>query len=87
MVNEVEIGLEFINERCGTNYTSPEDVLIDCEDYAARLVAGESVDFEYDAFRMAVSLFASSHEVMRPLESATARKASDMWLDRHCRRF
>ena len=82
MVNEIEIGLNFVNGRCNTSYTDPEDVLVDCENYAARLVSGDDVFFEYDAFRMAISLFASSHEVMRPLESATARKASELWIKR-----
>lgn len=86
MVNEVELGLEYVNERCGTNFTNPEEVLVAYEDYATRLVANQPVDFEYDTFRMSISLFASSHQVMRPLESAIARKASEIWLKRHCRR-
>ena len=86
MVNEVEIGLNFVNERCGTSYTNPEEVIAAAEQLAADLLAGSEVDYEFDSHRMAVSLFASSHEVARPLESATMREACELWLDRHSRR-
>ena len=84
-MNEVEIGLEFVNERCNTSYTNPEDVIVAGEELAAELLAGEDVDYEFDSHRMVVSLFASGG-IVRPLESATMRKACELWLDRHSRR-
>ena len=84
-MNEIEIGLEFVNERCNTSYTNPEDVIVAGEQLAAELLAGEDVDYEFDSHRMAVSLFASD-VVMRPLESATMREACELWLNRHSRR-
>ena len=85
-MNEVEIGLEFVNERCNTSYANPEDVIVAGEQFAAELLAGVDVDYEFDSHRMAVSLFASSHKVARPLESATMREACELWLNRHSRR-
>ena len=85
MVNEVEIGLNFVNERCGTSYTNPEEVIAAAEQLAADLLAGSEVDYEFDSHRMAVSLFASEG-VVRPLESATMREACELWLNRHSRR-
>ena len=86
MVNEIQIGLDFVNKRCNTSYTNPEEVIVAGEQLATELLAGEEVDYEFDSHRMAVSLFASSHEVARPLESATMRDACELWLDRHSRR-
>ena len=86
MVNEIKIGLAFLNERCNTYYTNPEDVIAAGEQLAVELLAGEDVEYEFDSHRMAVSLFASG-DVVRPLESATMRQACELWLDRHCRRF
>ena len=86
-MNEVEIGLDFVNSRCNTFYTNPEDVIVAGEQLAVELLAGEDVDFEFDSHRMAVSLFASSHKVARPLESATMRQACELWLNKHSRRF
>jgi len=85
MVSEVEIGLNFVNERCSTSYTNPEDVIVAGEQLAVELLAGEDVDYEFDSHRMAVSLFARSHKVARPLESATMREACELWLNRHSR--
>ena len=85
-MNEIKIGLEFVNERCTTSYTNPEDVNVAGEQLAVQLLAGEDVDYEFDSHRMAVSLFARSHEVARPLESATMREACELWLNRHSRR-
>ncbi|WP_458452935.1 hypothetical protein [Methanobrevibacter sp.] len=85
-MNEIEIGLDFVNSRCNTSYSNPEDVIVVGEQLAVQLLAGEDVDYEFDSHRMAVSLFASSHEVARPLESATMREACELWLDRHSRR-
>lgn len=85
-MNEIEIGLDFVNNRCNTSYSNPEDVIVVGEQLAVQLLAGEDVDYEFDSHRMAVSLFASSHEVARPLESATMREACELWLDRHSRR-
>ena len=85
-MNEIEIGLDFVNSRCNTSYTNPEDVIVAGEQLAAELLAGEDVDYEFDSHRMAVSLFASSHKVARPLESATMREACELWLNRHSRR-
>lgn len=85
-MNEIKIGLDFVNIRCNTSYSNPEDVIVAGEQLAVQLLAGEDVDYEFDSHRMAVSLFASSHEVARPLESATMREACELWLDRHSRR-
>ena len=85
MVNEVEIGLNFVNERCNTSYSNPEDVIAAGEQLAVQLLSGEDVDYEFDSHRMAVSLFYSSQKVARPLESATMRRACELWLDRHSR--
>lgn len=85
-MNEIEIGLDFVNKRCNTNYSNSEEVIVAAEQLAVDLLAGSEVDFEFDSHRMAVSLFASSHEVARPLESATMREACELWLDRNCRR-
>lgn len=85
-MNEIEIGLEFVNERCNTSYTNPEDVIVAGEQLAVELLAGEDLDYEFDSHRMAVSLFASSHKVARPLESTTMREACELWLDRNSRR-
>ena len=84
-MNEIEIGLDFVNSRCNTSYSNPEDVIVAGEQLAAELLAGKDVDYEFDSHRMAVSLFASDG-VMRPLESATMREACELWLDRHSRR-
>ena len=86
MVNEVEIGLDFVNNRCNTSYSNPEDVIVAGEQLAVQLLAGEEIDYEFDSHRMAVSLFASSHEVLRPLESTIMREACELWLDRNSRR-
>ena len=83
MVNEIKIGLDFVNSRCNTSYINPEEVIVAGEQLAVELLAGEDVDYEFDSHRMAVSLFASSHEVARPLESTTMRKACELWLNRH----
>ena len=85
-MNEVEIGLEFVNERCNTSYSNPEEVIVAAEQLAIDLIAGSEVDYEFDSHRMAVSLFASSHKVARPLESAIMREACELWLKRHSRR-
>ncbi len=87
MVNEIEIGLDFVNDRCNTSYSNPEDVIVAAEQLAVELLAGEDVDYEFDSHRMAVSLFYSSQKVARPLESATMRRACELWLNRHSRRF
>ncbi|WP_405309907.1 hypothetical protein [Methanobrevibacter sp.] len=84
-MNEIEIGLEFVNERCNTSYTNPEDVIVAGEQLAVELLAGVDVNYEFDSYRMAVSLFASGG-VIRPLESATMRQACELWLNRHSRR-
>ena len=84
-MNEIEIGLDFVNSRCNTSYCNPEDVIVVGEQLAVQLLAGEDVDYEFDSHRMAVSLF-SSDVVMRPLESATMREACELWLNRHSRR-
>lgn len=34
-MNEIEIGLDFVNERCNTSYTNPEDVIVAGEQLAA----------------------------------------------------
>lgn len=81
MANEIEIGLEFVNERLGTSYTDSEDVLRDCEDLATQLVAGKNVFYEYDTFRLCINCFRAAG-VMGPLESYTARKASELWIKR-----
>ncbi len=86
MVNEIEIGLDFVNERCNTSYSNPEEVIVAAEQLAVELLAGEDVDYEFDSHRMAISLFASSHKVARPLESATMREACELWLNRNSRR-
>ena len=44
MVNEIEIGLEYLNERQNTDYNDPEDVIVVYEQLAAKMVAGEDVD-------------------------------------------
>lgn len=86
MVNEIEIGLDFVNKRCNTNYNNPEEVIVAAEQLAVDLIAGSEVDYEFDSHRMAIVLFAASHQVARPLESATMRKACQLWLKRHSRR-
>ena len=86
MVNEIEIGLNFVNSRCNTSYTDPEDVIVTGEQLAVDLLAGKDVDYEFDSHRMAVALFVSGN-VMRPLESTTMRQACELWLNRHSRRF
>ena len=85
-MNEIEIGLDFVNERCNTSYSNPEEVIVVAEQLAIDLIAGLEVDYEFDSHRMAVSLFASSHKVARPLESATMREACELWLNRNSRR-
>ena len=85
-MNEVEIDLDFVNSRCNTSYTNPEDVVVAGEQLAVELLAGEDVDFEFDSHRMAVSLFASGG-IARPLESVTMRQACELWLNKHSRRF
>ena len=85
-MNEIEIGLDFVNNRCNTSYSNSEEVIVAAEQLAVDLLAGSEVDFEFDSHRMAVSLFASSHEVLRPLESAVMREACELWLDRNSRR-
>ena len=85
MVNEIEIGLDFVNDRCNTSYSNPEEVIVAAEQLAVQLLAGEDVDYEFDGHRMAVSLFYSSHKMARPLESVTMRRVCELWLDRHSR--
>ena len=48
MVNEIEIGLDFVNDRCNTSYSNPEDVIVAAEQLALELIAGEDVDYEFD---------------------------------------
>lgn len=84
-MNEIEIGLDFVNERCNTSYTNPEEVIVATEQLAIDLIAGEEIDYEFDSHRMAIVLFAASHQVARPLESATMREACELWLDGHSR--
>ena len=86
MVNEISIGLDFVNSRCNTSYTNPEDVIAAGEQLAVELLAGEDVEYEFDSHRMAVSLFASG-DVVRPLESATMRQACELWLNKNCGGF
>ena len=81
MTNEIKIGLEFVNERLGTSYTDPEDVIKDCEDLATQLVASKNVFYEYDTFRLCINCFRAGG-IMRPLESSTARQACELWLRR-----
>lgn len=81
-MNEIEIGLEYLNERQNTDYNNPEDVIVVYEQLAAKMVAGEDVDRAYDDYRMAIYLFHHGG-VMKPLESAIACEASKIWLNRN----
>lgn len=81
-MNEVEIGLDYLNDRQNTCYTDPEDVVVVYEQLAAKMVAGEDVDRAYDDYRMAIYLFHHGG-VMKPLESAIACEASKIWLKRN----
>ncbi len=81
-MNEVEIGLDYLNDRQNTCYTDPEEVVVVYEQLAAKMVAGEEVDRAYDDYLMAIYLFHHGG-VMKPLESAIACEASKIWLKRN----
>lgn len=81
-MNEIEIGLEFVNERCNTNYGTPDEVICGAVQLADKVLAGEDVDFEFDSHIMAIDLFRAGG-VIRPLRSYNMRKASEIWLSRH----
>lgn len=80
---EIEIGLEFVNERCNTNYKNPDEVISGAVQLADKMLAGEDdVDYEFDSHIMAIDLFRAGG-VMRPLRSYNMRKASEIWLSRN----
>ena len=82
MVDEVKLGISFVNQRCGTNYENPDEVIIGAAKLAEAIIGGENVDFEFDSHIMAIDLFRAGG-VVRPLQSYAIRKASDIWLSRN----
>ena len=82
MVDEVKLGISVVNQRCGTNYETPDEVILGAAKLAEAMISGENVDFEFDSHIMAIDLFRAGG-VVRPLRSYAIRKASKIWLSRN----
>lgn len=82
MVYEVDLGISVVNERCGTNYTNPDEVIEGAVKLAEVMIEGQDVDYEFDSHIMAIDLFRAGG-VMRPLKSYNMRLASGIWLSRN----
>ena len=81
-MNEVKIGLDFVNSRCCTEYTSPNEVINGANQLAEEIIDDKNVDFEFDSHIMALDLFRAGG-VVRPLRSKTMIDASKIWLSRN----
>ena len=81
-MNEVKIGLDFVNSRCGTEYSSPDEVINGANQLAAEIIDGKNVDYEFDSHIMALDLFRAGG-VVRPLRSKSMIEASKIWLSRN----
>lgn len=82
MVYEVDLGISVVNERCGTNYTNPDEVIEGAAKLAESMIEGEAVDYQFDSHIMAIDLFRAGG-VMRPLRSNNMSLASRIWLSRN----
>ena len=81
-MNEVKIGLDFVNSRCDTEYSSPDEVINGANQLAAEIIDCKNVDYEFDSHIMALDLFRAGG-VVRPLRSKTMIDASKIWLSRN----
>lgn len=79
---EIDLGLETVNSRCGTGYTSPDEVIVGAAELADKMLNKENVDFEFDSHIMALNLFRAGG-LFRPLRSEAMIKASKIWLSKH----
>lgn len=82
MVDEIKMGLEFVNSRCKTNYEAPDEVILGATQLADKILAGEDADFKFDSHILAINLFRAGG-VIQPLRSYNMRKASKIWLSRN----
>lgn len=81
-MDEINLGISVVNERCGTNYETPDEVIIGAAKLAEAIIDGKNVDYEFDSHIMAIDLFRAGG-VVRPLRSYAIRKASEIWLSRN----
>lgn len=81
-MNEVKIGLDFVNSRCDTEYTSPNEVINGANQLSEEIIDGKNVDFQFDSHIMALDLFRAGG-VVRPLRSKSMIEASKIWLSRN----
>ena len=79
---EIDLGLETVNSRCGTDYTSPDEVIVGAAELADKMLNNENVDYEFDSHIMALDLFRAGG-VIRPLRSEVIIKASQIWLSKN----
>ena len=81
-MNEVKICLDFVNSRCDTEYTSPNEVINGANQLSEEIIDGKNVDFQFDSHIMALDLFRAGG-VVRPLRSKSMIEASKIWLSRN----
>lgn len=79
---EIELGISTVNERCGTDYATVDEVIVGAAELAKRMLNNEKVDFEFDSHIMALDLFRAGGAV-RPIRSAAIIRASQIWLSRN----
>lgn len=79
---EINLAMETVNSRCGTEYSSPDEVINGANQLAAEIIDGKNVDYEFDSHIMALDLFRAGG-VVRPLRSKTMIDASKIWLSRN----
>ena len=81
-MNEIEFGLSTVNTRCGTEYKTPDEVILGAAQLAEKMIASEDVDYEYDGHIMALDLFRAA-KLVGPLRSEIMIEASKIWLKRN----
>lgn len=82
MSYEIKLGISVVNERCGTDYKTVDEVIEGATRLAKAIILGENRDYEFDSHIMAIDLFRAGG-VMRPLRSYEMRQASKIWLSRN----
>ena len=79
---EIDLGLETVNSRCRTDYTSPDEVIVGAAELADKMLNGKNADYEFDSHIMALDLFRAGG-VVGPLRSEAILAASKIWLSRN----